>query len=224
MLDPVRCETQSHMTVEKFTRLDLEFAQRLRESIREVHSRCAMKSMQSFDNKLRINNIHVVYDVPVSISNEGVTTPVVNMSLAQGLGELMLKENLSIEELVRLVRDQTPIDPRPNKKIEPEVLNYLFQGYKHHELMVDMATHGYDPVFAYSEPMQRHRPPNHKSAKSGVQALAKFVRGGQDDGSLLVLPGSILTEWDKNPNIRIHISPYGVVPKKGTDKFHPLGR
>jgi hypothetical protein len=126
----------------------------------------------------------------------------------------MLKEKLSIEELVQTVRDQTVVDPRPNKKIEPEVLNYLFRGYKHHDLMVDMATHGYDPVFSHEDPVQRSRPPNHNSAKAGIHALAKFVRGGQDDGTLLVLPDSILEVWDSDPEIRIHVSPYGVVPKK----------
>ena len=202
------------MSIENFTSLNLEFAKRLRTWIHEVYSVCARESAKSFNNKLRINNIHVVYDVPLTINNGDITTPVVNMSLAQGLKDLMLSEHLSIEELVKLVRDQTPIDPRPNKKIEPEVLDYLFQDYKHHDLMVDMATHGYNPVFSHREPVQQSRPSNHKSAKTGVHALAKFIRGGQDDGSLLVLPDSILEYWNKNPNIRIHISPYGVVPKK----------
>ena len=108
----------------------------------------------------------------------------------------MLKEHLTIEELVLQVRDQTIQDPRPNKRIEPEVLAYLYQGYKHRDLMVDMALYGYDPVLSHETPVQRYRPSNHKSARTGVQALAKFVRGVQDDGSLLVLPDSILKHWD----------------------------
>ena len=213
--EPDKCEIIVPMKVNNTTSVNLKFAQLLRDTIREVHNACSIESGKSLEDKFRINNIQVVYDNSLNTSNNDVTTTVVNMPLAEALGKLMLKEHLTIEELVLQVRDQTIQDPRPNKRIEPEVLTYLYQGYKHHDLMVDMATYGYDPVFSHETPVQRHRPSNHKSAQTGVQALAKFVRGGQDDGSLLVLPDSMLKDWDTNPNVRIHISPYGVVPKKG---------
>ena len=150
------------MKVDQSTVVNLKFAQVLRDTIRKVHSACSIESSRSLENKLRINNISVVYDKSLKLTNDGVSTTEVNMPMAEALGELMLLEHLTIEELVLQVRDQTSRDPRPNKRIEPEVLAYLYQGYKHQDLMVDMAMHGYDPVFSHETPVQRHLPANHK--------------------------------------------------------------
>ena len=151
--EPDKCKIIVPMKDNNTTSVNLKFAQLLRDTIREVHNACSIESSKSLEDKFRINNIQVVYDKSLNTSNKDVTTTVVNMPLAEALGKLMLKEHLTIEELVLQVRDQTTQDPRPNKRIEPEVLTYLYQGYKHHDLMVDMATYGYDPVFSHETPV-----------------------------------------------------------------------
>ena len=110
------------MKVDQSTVVNLKFAQLLRDIIRKVHSACSIESSKSLENTFRINNIQVVYDKSLNTTNDGASTTEVNMPMTEALAELMLKEHLTIEELVLQVRDQTSQDPRPNKRIEPEVL------------------------------------------------------------------------------------------------------
>ena len=68
----------------------------------------------------------------------------------------------------------SPLDTRPNKKLDPVMIEYLYRDYKYHDLIVDRAKHGFDPIFEHSEPRQRETIPNHKSAKSNIHAVEKF--------------------------------------------------
>ena len=127
----------------------------------------------------------------------------------------MLAENLTIEQLVKIVRHEHPKDTRPNKRMDPSILDYLYKDYIHHNLMVDIAKKGFDPIFYEENPSQKEPPPNHKSATNSLAALAKHIRSGQEDGSMLVLPSSFYDRWKDDPTVHIHISPFCVVPKKG---------
>ena len=129
----------------------------------------------------------------------------------------MQVEKLSLEQLVRIVRNEHPLDTRPNKKLDPVMIEYLYRDYKYHDLIVDMAKYGFDPIFEHAEPRQRETIPNHKSARSNIQAVEKFLAAGQADQSILLLPASLVLEWRNDPTIYFHTSPYGVVPKKGED-------
>ena len=123
------------------------------------------------------------------------------MSLAEGLGELLLAQHLSLKQLVETVRNQHHLDHSPNKCLDPVMIDYLYKDYIHHDLMVDMAAKGFDPIFAFENPVQRDCPDNHKSARVNIDALSKFLRAGQDDGTMLVLPAKFIHNWRENSNI-----------------------
>ena len=171
--------------------------------------------MQSLHNKFVNNNISVVYDCPPTITIDGITRPAINMSMVEGLGKLMIAEHMTIEQMVKLVRNEHPLDTRPNKRMDTVLLDYLYKDYVHHDLMVDIAKRGFDPIFYHETPVQREAPANHKSATNNLPALAKHIREGQDNGSMLTLPASFAERWKDDPTAHIHVSPFGVVPKKG---------
>ena len=196
--------------------VNVKLANSIRESLRIHHSKCALEISRNLDIKFRNNNIQVCYDCPTVLRN-GKPQPSINKSLVSALGKLMQCEKLSLEQLVLIVRNEHPLDTRPNKKLDPVMIEYLYRDYKYHDLIVDMAKHGFDPIFEHSEPRQRETIPNHKSAISNIHAVEKFLAAGQADQSILLLPAALVKEWRNDPTIYFHTSPYGVVPKKGED-------
>jgi len=88
---------------------------------------------------LRRRGIHVTADVVDS------TAP--NMSMVNGLSKLMCQDQLSIEDMTRLVRGESSNDTRPNKSISIQTISSLFQGYVHGSLLVDMCRFGFYPKF-----------------------------------------------------------------------------
>ena len=104
-------------------------------------------------------------------------------------------KKLSLEQLVHIVLNEHLLDTRPNKKLDPVMIEYLYRDYKYHDLIVDMAKHGFDPIFEHSEPRQRETIPNHKSAISNIHAVEKFLAAGQADQSILLLPAALVKEW-----------------------------
>ena len=195
--------------------IDGKFAQSVRDALKASYDKCSLELTRTLNTKFNNNNIIVSYDCPSHITVDGLTRPAINMSLVEGLGKLLLAENLSIEQLVQIVRHEHPLDTRPNKRMDPAILDYLYQDYIHHDLMVDIAKKGFDPVFHQETPLQKEAPPNHKSATNNLAALAKHIRAGQEDGSMLVLPSSFYDRWKDDPTVHIHVSPFCVVPKKG---------
>ena len=132
-----------------------KFAQSVRDALKASYDKCSIELIQSLSTKFNNNNIIVSYDCPSHVTVDGVTRPAINMSLVEGLGKLLLAEDLSIEQLVKLVRHEHPSDTRPNKRMDPAILDYLYQDYIHHDLMVDIAKKGFDPIFTRRLPYKR---------------------------------------------------------------------
>jgi len=196
------------------TDLNVAYANSVRDRLQIEYANCSLETDRSLQDSFDKLNIDRVHPYPNSTVVDGITRPVLNMSLATSLGELLTKGDLSLEELVRLVRNQHSHDPRPNKRLDPAMIDYLYHGTVHHNLMVRIAQEGFNPGFCHPEPIQRDSPDNHRSATTNIDAVAKFIRAGQDDGSLLVLPASFMSTWRHDPRFRFHTSPMGVVPKK----------
>ena len=196
------------------TVLNVSYAHTVRDVLRDKYELCSCEISMSLQDSFNKFNIEVIQSYPSTTLTDGVVRPVLNESLIEGLGQLATKANLTLEDLVRLVRFQHPQDPRPNKRLDPAIIDYLYQGTTHHDLMVQIAQQGFDPVFCHAEPIQQECPDNHKSARTNIAAVTKFIRAGQDDGSLIVLPESFMKAWRNDPACHFHTSPMGVVPKK----------
>jgi len=209
--------TRDTSALEPFTKnsvLNVPYAHTVRHVLRDKYELCSSKMSKHLLNSFNKFNIDVNFSYPPSIVTNDSSRAGLNWSLIEGLGQLVTKANLSLEDLVRTVRNQHSQDTRPNKRLDPVIINYLYKGTTHHELMVQIAQHGFDPVFCHPEPIQRNCPSNHKSAVTNLAAVTKFIRAGQDDGSLLVLPAAFMEKWRKDPSCCFHTSPLGVVPKK----------
>jgi len=196
------------------TILNVDYANSVRDTLRVEYESCASEMNRSLHDSFINLNINVLHSYPKSVISEGVEQPILNMSLAEGLGCLISDHNLSLEEVVCLVRNQTVRDTRPNKRLDPLMIDYLFKDYVHHDLMVNIASYGFDPTFCHPHPIQKECPDNHRSAVSNLTAVTKFIRAGQDDGSMLVLPAELMQRWRNDPDFHFHTSPMGVVPKK----------
>ena len=140
----------------------------------------------------------------------------IDLDRVDALGALVTRREMPLDELITLLRGQTHADPRPNKRIHPAVLHELYGGYQHRNLMISMATHGFDPHFETQVPRQDTQPPNHKSASENLAAVQKFLAEGQKAGTMLLLPDHVLGLW-REAGYNIHVSPIGVVPKNGED-------
>ena len=57
---------------------------------------------------------------------DAVDSSAPKMSMASGLSELMRRDQLSIEDMVRLVRGESPHDTRTNKAISAETIGRLY--------------------------------------------------------------------------------------------------
>jgi len=158
------------------------------------------------------------HNIVVDPSEAETSSP--NMSLVLALTELMRRDNMTIEELTRLVRGETISDPRPNKEISYTTLYEVYGGYVHQGLLLDMCLHGFKPIFKDGYAMSRSQARsngNHKSANDHPKAVCQYLHDGQRDGALLVLDDSLLERWQGDPRSRVFVSPLGVVAKKGVD-------
>jgi hypothetical protein len=135
-----------------------------------------------------------------------------NHTLQRALSDLVLTARLSLPDVVALVRGQSTDDPRPNKALFPERYNLLLQGYRHRELLSNIAAHGVVPVWNRAEPPRQSAPSNHQSANRHLNAVVRSVRQGQDAGQYLVVDDRVLALWQG-----VHFSPFGAVPKKDAD-------
>ena len=196
------------------TVLDVAYAQSVRDILQVEYSSCSSETVRSLQDSFDKLSIEILHPYPSSILSDGVIRPVLNMSLVKALGQLVSKGNMSLQEIVHLVRNQHQFDTRPNKRLDPDLIDYLYRGTPHHDLMVRTACVGFNPVFSHPEPIQQVCPDNHRSAKVNIEAVTKFIRAGQDDGSMVVLPASFMQTWRDDPSISFHTSPMGVVPKK----------
>jgi len=149
------------------------------------------------------------------------------MSLVVALTKLMCAERLSIADMARLVRGEYVSDPRPNKEISPSTLARVYMGYCHYGLLHDMSMHGFYPSikseggpYAASSAARRQSRPlkaNHKSADDHPAAIRQYIHDGQRNRTLLVLDDKLLGRWQHDPSVQYHLSPLGVVAKKGSD-------
>ena len=120
------------------------------------------------------------------------------------LSEFVRRTRCRLSELVRLLRGQTDLDPRPNKALTvledawattTPVWNHIVQ-------------EGLRPPFQPNFPAQGRPPPNHGSARGHVDAVRAALRDGQEKGRILIVDLDLLSLWPE-----VFCSPLGTVAK-----------
>ncbi|KAG2772567.1 hypothetical protein PC116_g14432 [Phytophthora cactorum] len=119
---------------------------------------------------------------------------------------------MDLQSIVQAVRGQHHGDFRPNKAMCPARLNQLLSGYKHKELLVQVAQSDIPATWKKYNPLQTRALKNHRSASQYLNAVVRAVRKGQDAGQYLVFDIKVLEIWNDN-----QISPLGEVEKKDCD-------
>nr|KAE8935098.1 hypothetical protein PF009_g14946 [Phytophthora fragariae] len=134
----------------------------------------------------------------------------------RALSELVRRSDLSLADTIRVWRGQTATDPRPNKALCPDPLEWLLVGYEQQSLVlksirrgIQHCFHPHGAVIPHGQDIERS---NHKSAVVLANCLLHSIRDGQDLGTYMVVDKDVAARW---PAIRI--SRFGCVPKADAD-------
>lgn len=133
--------------------------------------------------------------------------------LQRSISQLVAARRLSLPDVIRLVRNETASDTRPNKALKSTWIDVLLAHYPLRELMCRIVRYGVmHPFNALAGDGSSIPPPNHKSAAGAINALRRSVHEGQSKGTYLVVDSNIAETWDD-----LHYSPFGCVVKKNCD-------
>ncbi|KAE9056022.1 hypothetical protein PF010_g31919 [Phytophthora fragariae] len=134
----------------------------------------------------------------------------------RALSELVRRSNLSLADTIRVWSGQTATDPRPNKALCPDPLEWLLVGYEQQSLVLESIRtgiqhffHPHGAVISRGQDIERS---NHKSAAVLENSLLHSIRDGQVLGTYMVVDKDVATRWPA-----ICISPFGCVPKADAD-------
>ena len=131
-----------------------------------------------------------------TFSNLGLTPPArppamsalgFNLSVQAAYSTYLRQGHGSLEQLIRLHRGETDVDPRPNKAlIVPEA------DFPHKDLWTQVVQHGVVPQWSEPLPRQARPPRNHKSWDEAANLLLPDVAKGQLKGEYLILDGDLV--------------------------------
>ncbi|KAG6975130.1 hypothetical protein JG688_00002676, partial [Phytophthora aleatoria] len=147
-----------------------------------------------------------------SISTLASETSTIDHDLCNAFSKLVSQSSLSLSATIALWRDEYARDPRPNKALDPEWLDILLHGYRHHRAAVNAATHGVSHTFNSPRGPDIKPGRNHKSARQFGSALERSIASGQATGTYLVVKLSRALQWHE-----LQFSPFDCVEKKGAD-------
>lgn len=133
-------------------------------------------------------------------------------ALIRSLSKLITITGLSLKDTVALWRNESQLDTRPNKALDPEWLDILLHDYPFRERVVDAARYGVDHILQSPRTPDTIPVQNHKTAKKYPAALLRSIAEGQAAGTYLVITMNTALAWTE-----LRFSPFGCVPKKDAD-------
>ncbi|ETP51848.1 hypothetical protein F442_03071 [Phytophthora nicotianae P10297] len=133
----------------------------------------------------------------------------IDRTISSSLSRLVEKLQLTLTETIRLWRNESLEDRRPNKSMDPIWLDILLHGYRHHHCAVAVATFGVSHNFTGPRSPDTEPARNHASARDFNRALLSSIGDGQTQGTYLVLDLPVALRWSA-----LRFSPFGCVPKK----------
>ena len=123
------------------------------------------------------------------------------------MSEFVRRSEISLDDLVRLVRNECESDTRPNKdlyEMEEGKVPYVREWN-------EIVKHGAKLEMKRQVTQQTRRPKNHSSVKEAMGLIVKGYRKGQDKGKYLILELDLLESHFKEA----FVSPIGAVEKPG---------
>ncbi|TMW69122.1 hypothetical protein Poli38472_001278 [Pythium oligandrum] len=191
------------------------------ESVRHVTA-CLDRTLRLEEAKIRLSRAKLLLDarvrepasVPSSITLRDGPKFLLDLETKRAVSQLLRRTKLSFEECIRAWRGQSEADPRPNKALRADHLEWLLHGYDQQEVVLSTIRFGVFHEFAppTSAGCVFHNCKNHKSAGAMHNALVRSIREGQDTGTYLVLDFDAVSHWRG-----ITPSPFGCVPKADAD-------
>ncbi|ETK93900.1 hypothetical protein L915_02976 [Phytophthora nicotianae] len=146
-----------------------------------------------------------ITDAIMSCDSSGL----IDRTILSSLSRLVEKLQLTLTETIRLWRNESPEDRRPNKSMDPTWLDILLHGYRHRHCAVAVATFGVSHNFTGPRSPDTEPARNHASARDFNRALLRSIGDGQTQGTYLVLDLPVALRWSA-----LRFSPFGCVPKK----------
>ena len=139
----------------------------------------------------------------------------INMNLCKAMSELVRKTNITLEDLVKLYRNETIEDPRPNKDLQKIPTG----SHEYARWWNKVVENGSEIKLSREPPIQLCPPRNHPSTRQHLDLIIKNYRQGQDEFKYLILEYDTLKILDaRQPcNKKIKCYPIGAVPKPGYD-------
>ena len=132
--------------------------------------------------------------------------------LKRVLSEFIRRSGIGLTAFVELFRGQTEDDYRPNKSLLRHVIAGICSDYRHKDMLLQVVEEGVRVPAHIDVPAQTRRPKNHGSCSTQLNVLRRNIRKEQDAKRCLVLDLDVLDLWPE-----VVISPFGVVPKSGSD-------
>ncbi|OWZ17789.1 hypothetical protein PHMEG_0008226 [Phytophthora megakarya] len=128
------------------------------------------------------------------------------------LSAFVREHQLELAEPVRIYRNETSQDSRPNKALDSNRLKVLLEWYPHLSVRLDIARQGISRVWHNSNRQTSCPLNNHLSFTRHEAAALRSIITGQASGHFLVVDASIMDMW---PNV--HCSPFGAEEKSDVD-------
>ncbi|TMW58593.1 hypothetical protein Poli38472_010152 [Pythium oligandrum] len=187
-----------------------------------AYKACLDRTLRLEEAKIRLSRAKLLLDarvrepasVPSSITLRDGPKFLLDLETKRAVSQLLRRTKLSFEECIRAWRGQSEADPRPNKALRADHLEWLLHGYDQQEVVLSTIRFGVFHEFAppTSAGCVFHNCKNHKSAGAMHNALVRSIREGQDTGTYLVLDFDAVSHWRG-----ITPSPFGCVPKADAD-------
>lgn len=116
----------------------------------------------------------------------------------------------SLEDLVKLYRGESDIDPRPNKHLHPIPSDWSEHAGRWNKLVIN----GLKLSLSREPPWQDRPPKNHPSLRDNLSMVMQSYKQGQLDGKYLILEKDVLPILNhRGPQLKFY--PIGAVPKPG---------
>lgn len=118
----------------------------------------------------------------------------------------------SLAKLVRVLRGESPKDPRPNKHLFIPDGTCNWSSFVHKNRWECIVRNGVVPNWKRPLKKQKHPPANHPSISAALNSFTRNIRKGQDAGQYLLLHSDLFYELEG-----IFCSPLGAVVKGDAD-------
>ncbi|OWZ20824.1 Cleavage induced protein [Phytophthora megakarya] len=150
--------------------------------------------------------------MPLEVSNEGNVAYLLDRKKQHVYSQLIRRAKLQSPAFVRLLRDESDQDPRPNKALAEPSGHPSWGIYRHRSRWREVIQHGIIPQWKTTFKTQVTAPSNHGSVMRAMNIIIKHRRAGQNLNRYLILEIDLMSALED-----VTCSPFGAVQKGDVD-------